>query len=82
MQASTDQATMDVMLPLFFGAVLAVVFSAIGILVVVIQVTWQILILIVPLSFVYYSYQVRKVLIKYLEILSARITMSYITSNI
>ncbi|KAG0586421.1 hypothetical protein KC19_2G089600 [Ceratodon purpureus] len=56
-RASTDQATMDVMLPLFFGAVLAVVFSAIGILVVVIQVTWQILILIVPLSFIYYSYQ-------------------------
>lgn len=59
MQASTDQATMDVMLPLIFGSVLAVLFSAVGILVVVIQVTWQILILIVPLAFVYISYQVR-----------------------
>jgi hypothetical protein len=74
-QASTDQATADVMLPMIFGSVLAVSFSAVGILVVVIQVTWQILILIVPLSFVYYSYQVREVLHKHLETLSARISI-------
>lgn len=56
-RASTDQATTDVMLPMTFGSVLAVSFSAVGILFVVIQVTWQILILIVPLWFVYFSYQ-------------------------
>ena len=59
-----DQATLDVMVPLLFGAALAIIFAALGILVVVIQVTWQILFLIVPLAFIYYSYQVRRVLRK------------------
>lgn len=57
-RASTDQATADIMLPLILGAVLGVSFASLGILVVVIQVTWQILFLLVPLSIVYYRYQV------------------------
>lgn len=60
MQASTDQATVDIMLPLIIGSNLAVFFSTLGILFVVCQVTWQILFLVVPLGYVYYRYQVRQ----------------------
>jgi hypothetical protein len=60
MQASTDQATVDIMLPLIIGSNLAVSFTAFGILFVVCQVTWQILFLVVPLGYVFYRYQVRQ----------------------
>lgn len=59
-QAATDQATLDIMLPIIFQATLALCFTALGILVVVCQVTWQILILLVPLFYVYYWYQVSR----------------------
>ena len=59
-QAATDQATLDIMLPIIFQATLAVCFTALGILVVVCQVTWQILFLLVPLLYVYYWYQVSR----------------------
>jgi len=56
-RASTDQASIDILIPLILGSTLAVAFTSIGILVVVVQVTWQILALIAPLAYVYYRYQ-------------------------
>ena len=58
LQASTDQAQLDILIPILFGGVLAIGFATAGIFFVVVQVTWQILIIIVPLTWLYYSYQV------------------------
>ncbi|KAG0624015.1 hypothetical protein M758_3G218000 [Ceratodon purpureus] len=56
-RASTDQAQLDILIPILFGGVLAIGFATAGIFFVVVQVTWQILIIIVPLTWLYYSYQ-------------------------
>lgn len=57
-RASADQAQLDILIPILFGGVLAIGFATAGIFFVVVQVTWQILIFIVPLAGLYYSYQV------------------------
>ncbi|KAL3687954.1 hypothetical protein R1sor_014263 [Riccia sorocarpa] len=57
-RASTDQAATDIPVPMFSGAVLALGFQLIGVIFVTVQITWQICILLVPLAFIYYKYQV------------------------
>ncbi|CAM6100669.1 unnamed protein product [Calypogeia fissa] len=56
-RASTDQATTDVPIPMFFGAVLAIGFQLVGVLLVTLNVTWQIVFLLFPLGWAYYRYQ-------------------------
>jgi hypothetical protein len=57
-QASTDQAQMDTIVPILSGGLLAIAFATTGILVVMVGVTWQLILIIIPLSWIYYSYQV------------------------
>jgi hypothetical protein len=57
-QASTDQAQMDTIVPILSGGLLAIAFATTGILVVMVGVTWQLIFIIIPLSWIYYSYQV------------------------
>jgi heme O synthase-like polyprenyltransferase len=59
-QASTDQAQMDTIVPILSGGLLAIAFATSGILVVMVGVTWQLILIIIPLSWIYYSYQVSK----------------------
>lgn len=58
LQFATDQSNVDFLLPILLGTVLAQGFQALGILAVVCQVTWQMIIVIVPLSVVYIMFQV------------------------
>lgn len=58
LQSSSDQSTMDVMLPFFFGACLATYFSLLGVLVVLCQTAWPISFVLLPLGYVYLRYQV------------------------
>ncbi|CAM6038239.1 unnamed protein product [Sphagnum compactum] len=57
-RASTDQAQMDTIVPILSGGLLAIAFATTGILVVMVGVTWQLILVIIPLSWIYYSYQV------------------------
>ncbi len=57
-QASTDQAQMDTIVPILSVGLLAIAFATTGILVVMVGVTWQLILIIIPLSWIYYSYQV------------------------
>ncbi len=57
-QASTDQAQMDTIVPILSGGLLAIAFATTGILVVMVGLTWQLILIIIPLSWIYYSYQV------------------------
>jgi hypothetical protein len=67
-QASTDQAQMDTIVPILSGGLLAIAFATTGILVVMVGVTWQLIFIIIPLSWIYYSYQVSTQQIKSLFI--------------
>lgn len=57
-QASVDQSTLDIMLAFFFGSALAIYFNLLGAIVVMTQTAWPIIIVLIPLAFVYFSYQV------------------------
>jgi hypothetical protein len=61
-QFASDQSNVDFLLPILMGTVLAQGFQALGILIVVCQVTWQMIILIVPLAYVYFLVQVHGLL--------------------
>eukprot|EP00246_Nothoceros_aenigmaticus_P013792 TRINITY_DN4941_c0_g1_i1.p1 TRINITY_DN4941_c0_g1~~TRINITY_DN4941_c0_g1_i1.p1 ORF type:complete len:1023 (+),score=185.59 TRINITY_DN4941_c0_g1_i1:213-3071(+) len=54
---STDQAFLDLIIPILFGGVSAIAISLFGILVVVASVTFSIIALIIPLGVLYYFYQ-------------------------
>ncbi|KAJ7563499.1 hypothetical protein O6H91_03G113100 [Diphasiastrum complanatum] len=56
-RSSTDQTTLDVILPFFCGGSLALYFATIGVVVVTCQVTWPIIFVIAPLGWLYLSYQ-------------------------
>lgn len=58
MQASVDQSTLDIMLAFFFGSALAMYFNLLGAIVVMTQTAWPIIVILLPLSYVYFSYQV------------------------
>lgn len=58
LQFATDQSNVDFLLPILLGTVLAQGFQALGILAVVCQVTWQMIVIIVPLTVVYIMFQV------------------------
>lgn len=58
LQSSSDQTTMDIMLPFFFGACLATYFSLLGVLFVLCQTAWPICFVLLPLGYVYLQYQV------------------------
>ncbi|CAM6088135.1 unnamed protein product [Calypogeia fissa] len=56
-RASTDQAATDVPIPLLIGGVLASGFTLMGVVIVTLNVTWQIFFLLLPLGWAYYRYQ-------------------------
>ncbi|CAM6129988.1 unnamed protein product [Calypogeia fissa] len=56
-RSSTDQSVMDVILAFTFGAILGVYFATFGILFVMIQITPPIFFVILPLTYVFFSYQ-------------------------
>ncbi|BBN10264.1 protein MpABCC8 [Marchantia polymorpha subsp. ruderalis] len=56
-RSSTDQASTDVMVPMFSGAVLAIGFQLLGVIFVTVKTTKEILILLLPLAIIYYKYQ-------------------------
>lgn len=58
LQASSDQTTLDILLTFLSSGSLAVFAAAIATLVVLCQVTWQVIFVIVPLAYIYLSYQV------------------------
>jgi hypothetical protein len=58
-QFSNDQSTIDFMIPILLGTVLGASFQALGILFVVCQVTWQLIIIVAPLAVVFVSYRVK-----------------------
>jgi hypothetical protein len=49
---------MDTIVPILSGGLLAIAFATTGILVVMVGLTWQLILIIIPLSWIYYSYQV------------------------
>lgn len=57
-QFAIDQSNVDFLLPILVGTVLGQGFQALGILLVVCRVTWQMIFLIVPLAYVYILFQV------------------------
>ena len=57
-QASNDQATLDIMLPLSFTLAMLLYSGTLGVLVVTTIVTWPIIFVILPLAWVYLQYQV------------------------
>lgn len=46
------------MIPMSFGGVLAIGFQLLGVILVTLQVTWEIVFLLIPLGWAYYRYQV------------------------
>ncbi|KAJ7294959.1 hypothetical protein O6H91_05G079100 [Diphasiastrum complanatum] len=54
---ATDQTNVDVLVPTFAGVVLATAFQSLGVLVVVVRITWQMILIILPLAWVYVRYQ-------------------------
>eukprot|EP00250_Pteridium_aquilinum_P016152 c22966_g1_i1 orf=444-4313(+) len=56
-RSSTDQATLDIVLPICIGLALILYSSAIGALIVTCVVTWPVIFVIVPLGWVYRQYQ-------------------------
>ncbi|CAM6100625.1 unnamed protein product [Calypogeia fissa] len=54
---SNDQSNIDFLIPIVLGVVLGQVSQALGILFVVCQVTWQLILLVVPLAYVFVSYR-------------------------
>jgi ATP-binding cassette subfamily C (CFTR/MRP) protein 2 len=54
----TDQSAVDIYLPFFLGIVLNLASQTLGILFVTSRVTWQVAIVIVPLMYIYITYQV------------------------
>lgn len=56
-RSSTDQATLDTMLPLSVILGLMLYFSTVGVIIVTCIVTWPIIFLILPLVWVYFRYQ-------------------------
>ena len=60
LQSSSDQSSMDVLLPFFFGSCLATYFSLLGVLYVLCQTAWPITFVLLPLGYVYSQYQVTR----------------------
>ncbi|CAI7871418.1 unnamed protein product [Closterium sp. NIES-53] len=58
-RASTDQSALDLDLPFQFGSLLAMVFQLLGILFVTSYITWPVFYAIIPLTYLYFSFQVR-----------------------
>ncbi|KAI5064759.1 hypothetical protein GOP47_0019454 [Adiantum capillus-veneris] len=56
-RSSTDQATVDIMLPLAFVLGLALYSSTFGVVIVTCIVTWPIVFVVLPLAWVYFKYQ-------------------------
>lgn len=54
---ATDQTNVDVLLPLLMGINLALILAVVGVLIVIVQVTWYMLFIIVPLAWMYLRYQ-------------------------
>ncbi|KAG0583130.1 hypothetical protein KC19_3G111800 [Ceratodon purpureus] len=54
---ASDQSNLDFLLPILMGTVLSQGFQALGILVVICQVTWQMIFLILPLAYAYFLFQ-------------------------
>lgn len=59
LQASTDQSAVDTEVPLAYGSMLAMIFAMLGICVVTLTVTREVVIILLPLTWAYYFYQVR-----------------------
>ena len=57
-QSSTDQATMDIMLPLSCMLALILYSATIGVIIVTCVVTWPVIFAIIPLGWVYFQFQV------------------------
>jgi hypothetical protein len=47
-QASTNQTQMDTIVPVLFGGALVLAIATIGILAVMVRITWQLIIIIIP----------------------------------
>ncbi|CAI6003346.1 unnamed protein product, partial [Closterium sp. NIES-64] len=56
-RASTDQSALDLDLPFQFGSLLAMVFQLLGILFVTSYITWPVFYAIIPLTYLYFSFQ-------------------------
>ncbi|GJP65497.1 hypothetical protein CLOP_g22382 [Closterium sp. NIES-67] len=56
-RASTDQSALDLDLPFEFGSLLAMLFQLLGILFVTSIITWPVFYAIIPLAYLYFSFQ-------------------------
>lgn len=56
-RASADQSTLDVWMAFFYGACLAIYFTLFGSIVVMCQSAWPIILVMIPLAYVYVLYQ-------------------------
>ncbi|CAM6108367.1 unnamed protein product [Calypogeia fissa] len=56
-RASTDQSNTDIQIPVWSNGVLGIGFQLLGVLAVTMNITWEIVILLIPLGIAYYKYQ-------------------------
>ncbi|EFJ20476.1 hypothetical protein SELMODRAFT_108621 [Selaginella moellendorffii] len=56
-RSSTDQVLVDFTLPFLYGSSLANGFQLIGVFLVISEITWQLLLVLLPLAWIYFKYQ-------------------------